>query len=82
MDRRETQDFPAALVCLDDLELMALQVLKVILVSLEYLELVAPLVPPSLAHWGHQVYLAHLAQWDHQDSQGPMVRRVTPDLQD
>lgn len=36
------------------------------LVSLEYLELVALLDPPSLAHWAHPVNLASLAQWDHQ----------------
>lgn len=36
------------------------------LVSLEYLELVALLDPPSLAHWAHLVHLANLAQWDHQ----------------
>lgn len=45
---------------------------QVILVSLEYLELVALPDPPSLAHWGRLVYLAHLAQWDHQ------VRQMRP----
>lgn len=58
------------------------QVLKVNLVSMEYLELVALPDPPSLAHWGRLVHLAHLAQWDHQDSLAQMVRRETPVLQD
>lgn len=82
MDQRETPDFQAALVYLDDLALMALQVLKVNLASLEYLELVAPLEHPSLAYWAQMVHLAHLAQWDHQDSLDQTVQRETLVLQD
>lgn len=39
---------------------------QVSLVYLEYLEVVAHLDPPSLAHWGRLANLAHLAQWGHQ----------------
>lgn len=39
---------------------------QVSLVSLEYLEVVARLDPPSLAQWGSLANLAHLAQWGHQ----------------
>lgn len=80
-DQREILVSLAALVHLDDLDLMAVQDLKVSPVYLVYLELVAHLDPSLAAHWGHLAQLDPLAQWDHQDSPAQTVRRETPALQ-
>lgn len=71
----------AALVHLDDLDLMVLQELKVRPVHQVYLELVVHLDPPLSAHWGHLAHLDPLAQWDHQGSPDQMERRETLALQ-
>lgn len=68
LDRREILVSLGALVHLDDLDLTALQELKVSPVYLVFLELVAHLDPPLSDHWVHQAHLDPLAQWDRQDS--------------
>lgn len=83
-DQREIPVSLVALVHLDDLDSMVLQALKVSPVYMVYLEPVARLDPPPLAHWGLPAHLEPLAQWDHQarkDSPEEMEQRETLVLQ-
>lgn len=81
---RDPREILVSLVVLDrqdDLDLMALQELKVTPVYLVSLELVAHPDPPPLAHLGPRAPLDPQAQWVRQDSREQMEGRETPALQ-
>lgn len=76
-DQREILVSQGAPVPQEDLDLMVPQEAKASPVYLVFLELVAHLDPPPLAHWGPQAPPDLQAQWDRQDSLDQTEQKVT-----